>query len=120
MAGIDPSLVTIDDGKELNRFLYWAICLLILNDPVQWSQCQSAFCKEWIDKWRFSNSNRCPHKWENKLKLEKVHKIVKNMLDDLEIKCQYANDGWDAILTGDPVMRNKHYLEWGFAQIQCK
>ncbi|CAI2373519.1 unnamed protein product [Moneuplotes crassus] len=120
MAGIDPSLVLVEEDKELNRFLYCAICLMVVNDPTQCSQCQSSFCQECIDKWRFANSNRCPHKCEGKLKLEKVHKIVKNMLDDLQIRCQYHNDGCESILTGDPVVRNKHYLECEFAKIQCK
>jgi len=60
--------------------------MFVLNDPVQCSLCQSAFCKECIDRWRYANSNRCPHKCEGKLKLEKVHKILKNMIDDLVVK----------------------------------
>lgn len=118
MAGIDPWLVMVEEGKEINRFLYWAIWMLILNDPMQCTKCQSAFCKECIDKWRFANSNRWPHKWEGKLKLEKSHKIIKNMLDDLKIKWKYFDDGWETMLTGDSNVRNKHYLEWEFAQIK--
>lgn len=120
MSGIDPSLVCVEEGKEINRFLFCAICMLVLNDPVQCSQCQSAFCKDCIDKWRFSNSNRCPHKWEGKLKLEKVHKILKNMMDDLVVKWKYHEDGCNFILSGDPTLHKKHDLECEFAQIQCK
>ena len=120
MSGIDPSLISVEEGKEINRFLFWAICMFVLNDPVQCSQCQSAFCKECIDKWRFSNSNRWPHKCEGKLKLEKVHKILKNMIDDLVVKWKYYQDGCTEILSGDIVVRSKHEMEWEYAQIKWK
>jgi len=120
MAGIEPSLVWVEEGKEINRFLFCGICMNVLNDPFQWAKCQSAFWKDCIDKWRFANSNRWPHKCEGKLRLERVHKILKNMMDDLVIKCKYYNDGWVQLLSGDPVLSKKHDLEWEFAKIQCK
>lgn len=114
MCGIDPARVVPKEGQEISRFIYCAICMFVLNDPVQCSTCQSAFWKGCIDKWRFANSNRWPHKCQGKMKLEKVHKILKNMLDDLIIKCEYFEDGCKEQYS------RKHELEWEFAKIKCK
>ena len=42
------------------------------------------------------------------------------MLDELEVRCQYHEDGCESILTADPSRKNKHELECEYAKIQCK
>lgn len=90
-------------GYEQDRFvdsfspdLVCSICLCVLEDPVECKSCETNFCKECIDLWK-SKNNLCPNKCQ--LSLQKSHRFLRSVLDNLKLKCSNTSFGCDQIIT---------------------
>jgi len=90
-------------GYSLNRFkseiddeLKCSICCGVLEDPIQSQKCQHVFCRKCITQW-LSSSKTCPSDC-NPLclkQLEPIPRIVRNILNRLQIRCDFFADGCD-------------------------
>ncbi|XP_074597632.1 E3 ubiquitin-protein ligase NRDP1-like [Brevipalpus obovatus] len=88
-------------GYDLDRFigsideeLKCPICCGVLEDPLQGQRCEHAFCRKCINEW-MRTSETCPVD-RNQLQstqLQPVPRIVRNMLNHLQIKCDFVAEG---------------------------
>lgn len=67
-----------DHCEETANYFSCGICLKVLSEPVECTQCQTAFCKECIDQW-FNNSRKCPVQCNN-AKYESLNPMVKEIM----------------------------------------
>ena len=77
----------VNSNSKLSPTLQCSICLDLVMDPVQCSQCTKLFCKECIDGW-LKNSVQCPNKHIFKKK-DVIDDWIKKTLDRIFIKCPY-------------------------------
>eukprot|EP00347_Sterkiella_histriomuscorum_P008107 403346346 len=105
--GIELDLVLLKEGEEVNKHLLCGICFMILEEPVQCSSCQACFCKECIEIWK-QRKHQCPNRCDGYLKTENVHRIIRNMVEDLTIMCKYNQEGCDKLFK---VGELKHHSE---------
>ncbi len=65
------------------------ICLGILWEPKECRVCETCFCGPCLDRWLAAGSPNCPLKCSNEPAFkDKAHKIVRNMLCDLQFHCK--------------------------------
>eukprot|EP00829_Urostomides_striatus_P016873 TRINITY_DN5677_c0_g1_i1.p3 TRINITY_DN5677_c0_g1~~TRINITY_DN5677_c0_g1_i1.p3 ORF type:complete len:128 (+),score=52.91 TRINITY_DN5677_c0_g1_i1:64-447(+) len=74
--------------KDISEAILCKICLEVLDDPVECSECNSDYCRDCIKIWRARNPT-CPNRCASNI-LQKPHKLVFSMLNALEISCKYT------------------------------
>lgn len=94
-------------GYDLDRFtgdideeLKCPICCGVLEDPVQGSKCEHAYCKKCIIEW-MKTSESCPVDRQS-LKvsqLQPIPRIVRNLLNHLLIKCDFVTHGCREVIS---------------------
>ena len=89
MPGFDKTRIVNFDQKQLQEFLC-GICQDVLNNPMATKCCRQSFCKDCIDEWLLRH-NTCPtdRKPMNSSDLVDVPRLVLNLIDGMQIKCQY-------------------------------
>ncbi|XP_017047745.2 E3 ubiquitin-protein ligase NRDP1 [Drosophila ficusphila] len=85
---------------HVDEELICPICTDVLEEPVQSSQCEHAYCRVCINKWLL-HKQTCP---VDRLDLLTVHlvpvsRLMRNMLSRLKIKCLFAQDGCEQLLS---------------------
>ena len=85
--GYDTELFHENDIKE---DFNCPICFDILQDPVMISACQHYFCRVCITKW-LKNEISCPKCRITTYSVDPPPRILKNLLDELNIKCKKCN-----------------------------
>lgn len=93
-------------GYEITRFideideeLICPICNCVLENPAQAPDCEHAFCRECISEW-LSRQSTCPVDRSFTLisYLQPVPRILKNLLNKLQIRCENVSHGCTEIL----------------------
>lgn len=93
-------------GFDLDRFvqkvdeeLKCPICCGVLEDPLQGTGCEHAYCRTCITEW-LKTSESCPVD-RNPLKtalLQPIPRIVRNLLNHLQIRCDFATAGCQEVI----------------------
>ncbi|KAL7740464.1 hypothetical protein ACLKA6_006996 [Drosophila palustris] len=96
--GYDLSLIIGHVDEEL----LCPICADVLEEPMQSSSCEHAFCRYCIEKW-MQEKQICPVDRSDLLPIHlvPVSRLMRNMLGRLKIKCSFAENGCTAVLTLD-------------------
>ncbi|KAL7668167.1 hypothetical protein ACOME3_008881 [Neoechinorhynchus agilis] len=93
-------------GYDVNRFegpideeLICPICSGVLENPTQVPACEHAFCRDCICQW-LSTDTRCPldRKIVSVSCLKPVPRILRNLLNKLEIHCDNVDHGCDQVM----------------------
>ncbi|KAI1305383.1 E3 ubiquitin-protein ligase NRDP1 [Halotydeus destructor] len=88
-------------GYDLDRFtgdideeLKCPICCGVLEDPVQGSRCEHAYCRKCIAEW-MKTSESCPvdRQGLRSSQLNAIPRIVRNLLNHLHIHCDFSVAG---------------------------
>lgn len=74
-----------DQSMELYHYFSCSICLKIIREPLECTQCQTSFCKKCIDTW-FNNSSKCPVQCSN-AKYDQLNPRVLKFLKDSRFFC---------------------------------
>lgn len=94
-------------GYDLDRFtgdideeLKCPICCGVLEDPIQGSRCEHAYCRKCIVEW-MKTSESCPVDRQSlkTAQLQPIPRIVRNLLNHLHIKCDFISCGCPDIIT---------------------
>jgi len=83
---------SIQNKEEFERIKKTAICSIcqgLIYQPKQCSKCENCFCKHCIDEWLKRNST-CPFRCPNAT--FKESRLIKNLLEKLNIKCPFGCD----------------------------
>jgi len=110
---------TIDDG------LICCICDGVLDQPYQSIGCGHIFCRLCIRQWLEVN-DKCPidvrfSLTNNRANLKPAPRIIQNMIDKVELSCEYASYGCEQFVRKD--LMNNHLLKCDFnpnAKHHCK
>lgn len=102
-------------GYDLERFvgvideeLKCPICCGVLEDPMQGMDCEHAFCRKCIQQW-MRNSETCPVDRQS-LKpnqLQPIPRIVRNLLNHLQIKCDFAGRGCTEVIMLEELINHR-------------
>ena len=85
------------DEHAISSALYCPICLDILQEPHTHVPCDSAFCRSCLLQLAEPHCPICRWTWNETLPLEyntylpKANRLIRNMLDDLRVKCIYCH-----------------------------
>ncbi|CAD8207635.1 unnamed protein product [Paramecium pentaurelia] len=82
----------IVDPHSINQDLICVICLQLVVNPKECSQCHTLFCSECIQESLIKNKI-CPKRCKEDFKVENINRIVKNLISQIKIKC--LNKGCD-------------------------
>ncbi|XP_016929593.1 E3 ubiquitin-protein ligase NRDP1 [Drosophila suzukii] len=84
---------------HVDEELICPICTDVLEEPVQSSGCEHAYCRACIDKW-MQQKQICPVDRSILLtsNLVPVSRLMRNMLGRLKIKCSFSPNGCDQML----------------------
>jgi hypothetical protein len=75
--------------REQAEEMVCSICLYIVKDPKECSECSHPFCTSCLDEWQ-QKSNTCPNKCVEAGKdvtFNNLHRFMKNVLDKYQFKC---------------------------------
>ena len=102
----------------VNRNFLCLICFSVLRDPVMCSRNQHCFCRSCITQ-HFQNSQRCPT-CNDKLTVETLvdpPRILKDLINELNIHCVYNNRGCQEIVQLQQL--DRHENSCGFTPVVC-
>lgn len=93
------------------------ICDEIVEDPVECSHCEKAFCRECIQDWS-SRKSECPYRCP-KLDLRSSHRFFRSLHDSVLIKCVRFREGCNAV---EPIANIKKHemLECDYRPVICE
>ncbi|TDG42895.1 hypothetical protein AWZ03_010677 [Drosophila navojoa] len=93
--GYDLALIVGHVDEEL----LCPICADVLEEPMQSSSCEHAFCRFCIEKW-MQEKQICPVDRSDLLPIHlvPVSRLMRNMLARLKIKCCFADNGCTALM----------------------
>lgn len=101
--------------KEVTDAVLCRICKCLLDNPVECSVCNAGFCKLCINAWK-AQHNSCPSNCPNSA-IRKAHIIVRNMLDQLEVKCENYDYGCKEAIRYEVL--KKHQKECEYKPVTC-
>ena len=102
---------------EINSELICPICEEIVDDPIECSNCEKAFCSQCIQDWSSVKKecpNRCP-----KLDLRSSHRFFRTMWESVIIKCSRYREGCSAVMQMQYIKKHE-MLECGFRPVICE
>ena len=67
------------------------VCLGVVIEPKQCSECQKLTCSECVEKW-LSDHNDCPAGCGRKFESQRVHPLAERDLERLTFKCKHCDD----------------------------
>ena len=70
---------------ETPEHLSCTICLGLIYEPMECSECENPFCSICINEW-FQNNENCPT-CNKKQKLRNMHKFLRNQLNQMQVTC---------------------------------
>ncbi|CAF1626627.1 unnamed protein product [Rotaria magnacalcarata] len=85
------------DEHVISPSLICPICLDILEDPHTHTYCDSAFCRSCLLQLADSYCPICRWTWDDTIPIQynidlpKANRLIRNMLDDLPVKCIYCH-----------------------------
>ena len=102
--------------EEVNQELICGICTDVLEHPLECLSCQNSFCKECIQLWQ-QRSNECTN-CRNPLSLQRSHKFLRSVLDNLRVSCIYSEAGCQFILRLENLYKHEKE-ECRFRLVKC-
>ena len=102
----------------VNRNFLCLICFNVLKDPVMCSRNQHCFCRSCITQ-HLQNSQRCPT-CNDELTVETLvepPRMIKDMINELNIHCVYNNRGCQEIVQLQYL--DRHQNSCGFTPVDC-
>ena len=103
----------------VNRNFLCLICFNVLRDPVMCSRNQHCFCRSCITR-HLQNAQRCPT-CNDKLTvwtyMTEPPRMVKNLINELNIHCVYKNRGCQEIVQLQHL--DRHEASCGFTPVVC-
>lgn len=91
MSNLNEDLITNKDVYEtIREEINCKICLGILINPKQCSNCETSFCGICIKGWE-EKKKTCPMRCNN-YKIQEASRVIKNMLVKLTIKCDNCDE----------------------------
>ena len=115
MPGFDKNRIVNFDEKQLQEFVC-GICQDVLNNPMATKCCRQSFCKDCIDEWLLRH-NTCPtdRKPMNSSDLVDVPRLVLNLIDGMQIKCQYSR--CSIVETIGKIDEHQKNCEFGYCKV---
>jgi len=102
---IDESSITnVGDYNLIKEEIICEICYGIAIKPKICKSCETLFCENCINNWKNKN-NSCPKRCSNFI-IQDAPKVVKKLLDKIEIKCEYCQNNFKY-----EIYVNKHFPE---------
>jgi WD40 repeat protein len=100
------------EGEFLDKFpeLLCQICLCLVLDPLSCQNCDSIYCSKCIKQYS-RYSGLCPNRC--RLVLKPVNRIVKNMINQIKIKCIFFFKGCKEILNHEKFENHINTCEFG-------
>ncbi len=92
------------------------ICNKIVYEPEECIHCQKALCGPCAKKWAQQNMV-CPNSC-SRFSTRKAHRVTRNLLSKVQIKCTFCSQGCREVLCHD-TMRS-HEKECGYRPAYCK
>ena len=99
MPGHDKSKIVGMQLDQLDEFVC-GICHDVLNDPVFAQCCRQSYCRQCIEEW-LEGHNICPND-RKPLTIDgvsEVPRLVINLIDKMQIRCDYSNKGCPEVTT---------------------
>lgn len=108
MPGYDRERIVGVADKTLDE-LICAICYAVLKNPLMTDCCQQTFCDDCITEW-IGEQNSCPNcrKVVMSSQLRPIPRLLKNMIDELIIKCEFQRNGCSSRVT---IGQLAHHME---------
>ncbi|CAD8114787.1 unnamed protein product [Paramecium sonneborni] len=107
----------VNRSPQIEELCKCMICLEIFIDPMCCESCENHFCQTCLTTWSQNQSARsCPVC--NKLKEKQGQRILKNMLNDLDVYCCYKQNGCLGILKYSDYFF--HIKSCQFKQVKCE
>ena len=103
-------------ASDLKDELICLICQEVLEDPMECSECQTNFCLSCITLWK-TKSDLCPNRC--KLNLQRSHKFLRSVLDNLPIFCIFKREGCQEISRLDSIS-NHETNHCKYRETKCK
>lgn len=112
MSGYDRDLVVGVADRQLDD-LTCAICHCVMKNPVMTECCQQTYCRHCITQWIVGQSS-CPNdrKPLTTDQLRAVPRVMKNMINELPIKCEFASNGCTSVVTAEEYDKHRDYCEF--------
>ena len=98
-----PKIYIVDTERIVNQDLFseelkCRICHGVLMNPLECNFCENCFCMNCLQKW-LQESGKCPFKCDGEPDFKmKPHKIIRNMLSKLKLKCRNQENGCNLII----------------------
>eukprot|EP00347_Sterkiella_histriomuscorum_P008217 403345930 len=103
---------------SLKEELKCRICFGVLRDPQECKNCENCFCLSCLEEW-FKSNYICPMKCSQEPDFKsKAHKIIRNMLSELVICCQFQEFGCQAQISYDKLEDHENF-ECEFEMLEC-
>ncbi|CAD8094446.1 unnamed protein product [Paramecium primaurelia] len=104
----------IVDPTNIDQNLLCLICQELVIDPKECSQCQNLFCSDCITSW-LQQKKKCPYNCSDEIQLKNPHRIVKNSISQIEVKC--LNKGCDKQMQIQSL--DSHLLQCEYVETKC-
>ena len=98
-----PKIYIVEVDRVVNKDMVQnevkcQICHGVLISPMECNACENCFCMNCLQKW-LQESGKCPFKCEGNPDFKmKPHKIIRNMLSKLKLKCRNESAGCHDVL----------------------
>ncbi|CAK61783.1 unnamed protein product (macronuclear) [Paramecium tetraurelia] len=120
---MNPSIISsssilrdlIVNPNTIDQNLLCLICQELVVDPKECSQCQNLFCSECITQW-LEKRKSCPYNCSKEIELKNPHRIVKNQISQIEVKC--VNKGCDLQMQIQNI--DSHLQQCEYQEKQCQ
>jgi len=103
---------------DIKDILLCKICMEVLEDPVECSECNSAYCRNCMEIWHAKNPS-CPNRCQP-FHLQKPHKVLLQMLNTLEITCENIENGCKHICSAEAMFKHEHICDYKVSECPNK
>jgi hypothetical protein len=115
---VDVNRIVLDENTKFNP-IQCIICKHICLDPVLIVCCANIACKDCVKL--FDLKHPCPICYQLGLFIKPAGKIIKNILDKLELKCYFTDKGCDQIVSYSEIKKHEAYCTFNpDAMKECK
>ena len=118
-----PKIYIVDTERIVNQDLFseelkCRICHGVLMNPLECNFCENCFCMNCLQKW-LQESGKCPFKCDGEPDFKmKPHKIIRNMLSKLKLKCRNQESGCNLTVDYDKLEVHEE-VECQFEMYEC-
>ena len=107
--------------EKVNEEIRCRICLGILWDPKECKVCETCFCGPCLDQWLSTEGHKCPLKCSEEPEFkERAHKIIRNMLSDLNFRCKNSHSGCQEIVEYSKILDHERTCDFDLKECSGK